>query len=221
MTHRTLGQCLAEADHLGLGPNQTINARVKTLPDPITATFAAPSLRGAIRAALTTGTDPLLAVRDLKSEHLSIYARCEELIAHAEKRAVHMVAAADYISSKSDNLPAGADPRLIECCTSIRAAKAAGFDTSGSIAEDLRDAARTALRRIKAAAALNDRRKAAWHVAYAKNMAAQMKRYADLPGDAQKRAVFQRAGDRYAVAAHRASAAFASYKSKHEALRDG
>jgi hypothetical protein len=143
------------------------------------------------------------------------------LIAHAENRAVHMVAAADYISSKSDNLPAGADPRLIECCVSIRAAKAAGFDTSGSIAEDLRDAARTALRRIKAAAALNDRRKAAWHVAYSKQMHAQMKRYADLPGDAQKRAVFKRASDRYAVVAHRASESFAAFKSKHEALRDG
>lgn len=221
MTHRTLGQCLAEADHLGLGPNQTINARVKALPDPIGSTFAAPSLRGAIRAALRTGTDPLLAARELKHEHLALYARADDLIRQAEARGVHMAAAADYISGKADNLPAGADPRLIECCTSIRAAKAAGFDTSGSIAEDLRDAARTALRRIKAAAALNERRKAAWNVAYAKQMHAQMKRYAALPGDNRKRAVFKRAGDRYAVIAHRASAAFSATKSKHEALRDG
>ena len=161
MTTRTLGQALAEADHLGLGPNAAINARVKALPNPISATFAAPNLRSAIRSALTTGTDHLLAARELKSEHLSIYARCEELIAHAEKRAVAMVQAADYISGSSDELPADADGRLLESCTSVRAAKMAGYDVSPSLAEDLRDAGRTALRRIKAAAALNDRRKAA------------------------------------------------------------
>ena len=218
---RTITEALAEADNLGRGPNATVNARVASLPAPITASFAAPSLRKAIAAALTQGTDPLLAARALKSEHLAIYERCTDLIAQAEKRAVALVTCANYIDGSSDFLPTGADGRLIDSCASVKAAKIAGFDVSPSLSEDMRDAARSALRRIKTASALNERRRAAWHVAYAKQMTTQMRRYAAMPGDARKQAIFTRSADRYAVIAHRASAAFTAFKQQHQELKDG
>ncbi|MFY9209507.1 MAG: hypothetical protein WAO69_00090 [Aestuariivita sp.] len=91
---------------------------------------------------------------------------------------------------------------------------------SGSLSADLTDAGQTCLRRIKTQAALTNRRRAAWAVAYSKRMAEQLSSFAKLPMEASKQGVLRRAAHRFDVTSKRASAQAKIAKAKHERARE-
>ena len=215
MTNQTLAGLLADCDKTGLIPCATVTGRITALGAPLSVAAANGSLKSAISAAFQKGSDPLKEAKQLRLEHEAYFKKAESALQGCEARATSLVHLAAFIDGEKSSLPKNCDPRLAEAATSVRAARDAGHNVAPSLSEDLKDAGRTALRKIKAMDLLTKRRRAAHALAYAKNMASQMERFAKLPQDPKKAAVFGRASKRFAASAQRYSVQFEIAKKAH------
>ena len=215
MTNKTLAGLLADCDKTGLIPCQVITARIAALGAPLSVAAANGSLKSAISAAFQKGSDPLKEAKNLRLEHEAYFRKAESALQECEAKATSLVLLAAFVDGEKASLPRNCDPRPAEAATSVRAAREAGHNVAPSLSEDLKDAGRTALRKIKAMDLLTKRRRAAHALAYAKNMSTQMERFAKLPQDKQKAAVFERSSKRFAASAQRYSVQYEIAKKAH------
>lgn len=136
------------------------------------------SLKSAITIAFAENGDPLKQIKELRQTSSAQLDAAQDDLANAEKRALSLLALADYLDSGGafqTDLPSEYQAPTL----ALKSARTAGHDIAPSIGRELKQVAAAAYHDIEhIAKAVLPRRVAAWRVGHAKNCVKLFKRLA-------------------------------------------
>lgn len=197
-TTRTL---LRRADLSSLQANKKLDARAALWPSSIQRKTADPLLN-ALNSVFEKRQSPLDAVRATRLKGKSELTEGRALLRAAKSRATEWKKAADYIRHGGE-LP-DLEGDIVASLGLIRAAKAAGVNVAGSLANRIDDEAERALTEVKRLSQIIEVRQMAADVALAKKAASYLNDQAEL--NPAKAAIFTRSAARFEKAERQARA---------------